>query len=327
MPYIAEEEMGERLPLVCIGLPVFNGAAFVGAALDSILAQSFTDFEVIVSDNCSTDATSVIVGNFMNRDSRIRYVQNERNIGANQNFNRVFGHSRSPFFKWATHDDLLAPDWLERCVSLMRADPSVVVAHTASRMVDEDGYPLKVALDGAVIDRYGRKLLPMEPLRLAESSDPAKRYRDVLRRMSWYLPCLGLIRSETLKRTRMLQPFYGGDAALLAELALLGRFSQHPDPLYIKRCHSGITVNLSSRERTRQAVAETRCSLPGLEHRLAYLRALTVAKLSIADYASCLISCARASLRNRLFYKLLPRGVRGLPVIGGFFAELPGRSG
>lgn len=319
--------MSERVPLVCIGLPVYNGAAFLGAAIDSILAQSFTDFEIIVSDNCSTDATPEIVRRAMARDSRIRYVRNERNIGANPNFNKVFELCRSPYFKWATHDDLLAPDWLARCVALLQADPGIVVAHTGTRMVDEDGYPLKISHEGEVFDRYGRKLLPMEALHLAESADPASRYRDVLRRTSWCLACLGLLRADTLKKTRLLQPFYGGDAALLAELALLGRFGQHPDPLYIKRCHSGITVNLSAKERTRQAIASTRPSLPGLQHRLAYLRALTVAELSFSAYASCLVSLIRVSLRNPLLYKLFPRGVRSLPVIGGFFAGAESRSG
>jgi len=91
--------------LVSIGMPVYNGANFIREALDSLLAQTFTDFELIISDNASTDETETICKEYENLDFRIRYIRQKKNIGALQNFQFVLGEARNKYFMWAACDD------------------------------------------------------------------------------------------------------------------------------------------------------------------------------------------------------------------------------
>ncbi len=112
-----------------IGLPVYNGERFLSAAIDSLLRQTFEDFELIISDNASTDATGAICRGYADQDRRIRYLPTKENIGSAPNFNRVIELASAPYFSWAAHDDVRAPQYLERCVEVLDRDPSVILAY------------------------------------------------------------------------------------------------------------------------------------------------------------------------------------------------------
>ena len=131
--------MTSPVPRVSIGVPVYNGELYLERALDSILAQSFDDFEVIIADNASDDRTEQICRDYACRDARVRYVRNETNLGASANFNRTFALARGPYFKWAAHDDVLGTDFLLRCVEVLDSNPDVVLCHTKTQQIDEDG--------------------------------------------------------------------------------------------------------------------------------------------------------------------------------------------
>src|SRR5882762_1549884 len=118
------------MPRISIGLPVYNGENFITDALESILGQTYTDFELIISDNASTDRTEALCKSYAARDPRIRYWRNAENLGAARNFNRVFELSSGEYFKWTAHDDVLAPDYLEKCIEASDRDPSVVLVYT-----------------------------------------------------------------------------------------------------------------------------------------------------------------------------------------------------
>src|SRR5262249_33791547 len=126
-------------PKLSIGLPVYNGEKFLAQALDSLLAQSFRDFEIVISDNASNDRTPEICRSYALRDPRVRYVRNQRNLGAVANFNRVFELSTAPLFKWAAHDDVHREAYLESCIRLLDGNPDVVLAHCATEFIDENG--------------------------------------------------------------------------------------------------------------------------------------------------------------------------------------------
>lgn len=308
-------------PRVCIGLPVRNGEDFLERALDSLLSQSFSDFEVIISDNASDDRTELICQSYCRRDPRIQYCRLDCNIGAGPNFNRVFDYCQSPYFKWMVHDDVLDPEWLEHCVAILDADPSVVLAHSAVRMIGDDDCLLKIRSDGKVVDRTGKVLLAVEPLHLAEDNRPERRFEDALRRMTWCMAGMGLMRADVLRSTHLHGGFYGSDFVLLAEMALLGRFRQDEAPLYSKRCHAAITVHKSRRERARWINPTLSPSLSGLRLRLAYLRALSVVPLTLRQRLSCLGTVARVAARNPLLHRLLPNGLRSLPLVGSWLRE------
>ncbi|MER3486233.1 MAG: hypothetical protein C4345_09945 [Chloroflexota bacterium] len=138
--------MGWRgAPRVSIGLPVYNRQQYVGEAIESILAQTFADFELIISDNASTDATGVICQEYARKDARVRYYRNAINIGAAKNFNRVFHLSSGEYFKWMASDDICAPTFIERCVEALDGDTGAVLAYSRARCIDEHG---------AVVPRY-----------------------------------------------------------------------------------------------------------------------------------------------------------------------------
>ncbi len=116
------------LPVISIGLPVFNGAAHLAEALDSLLAQSLTDFEIIISDNCSTDATDRIIADYAARDTRIRAIRQPENIGGLANFRFVLEAAAAPCFMWAAYDDWHDPDYLEALYGALAADSSLTMA-------------------------------------------------------------------------------------------------------------------------------------------------------------------------------------------------------
>ena len=126
-------------PTVSIGLAVYNGENYLALAIESVLAQTFTDFELIISDNASTDHTPEICAEYAAKDNRIRYHRNSSNIGATRNENLTFAMSRGKYFRWLGHDDLCAPDQLAACVAVLESDPTVVLCHSEVVEIDDDG--------------------------------------------------------------------------------------------------------------------------------------------------------------------------------------------
>jgi glycosyltransferase involved in cell wall biosynthesis len=212
------------LPRVSIGMPVRNGEPFLEQAVDSILAQTFTDFELVVADNASTDSTARICTEYAGRDPRVRYVRHDVDIGAAANFRHVFELSRAPYFKWAAHDDAIAPEFLERCVAVLDADPSIVVCQTLVRIIDAAGRV--VGDDDTQVPRAG-------------SWQPHERFADLVRYDYCCYEVLGLIRSSVLRQTRLIADFIASDRSLRAELGLRGRYHEVPELLFLSRDHAG----------------------------------------------------------------------------------------
>ncbi len=209
-------------PLVSIGLPVYNGSNYIEVAIESILCQTLTDFELIITDNASTDGTESICRRFAARDRRIRYYRNDSNLGAGANFNRCFELATGKYFKWAAHDDLLAPTYLERCVAALEANPDAVLCQSLVRLIDAGGHSVGV---------YDSEL------KGANSAWTADRFAALVISTHWCTETFGLIRTEALARTRLIAPYFASDRALCAELALLGRCLQVPEPLFMNRDH------------------------------------------------------------------------------------------
>jgi glycosyltransferase involved in cell wall biosynthesis len=115
-----------HIPKVSIGLPVYNGEKYIREALDSLLAQTFTDFELIISDNASADRTETICREYAERDPRIRYVRQAENRGAVANFQFVLDEAKGVYFKWMAYDDYLAPRFIELIVGYLDRNQGVV---------------------------------------------------------------------------------------------------------------------------------------------------------------------------------------------------------
>ena len=236
-------------PKVGIGMPVYNGERFLEEALDSILGQSFEDFELVISDNASTDRTEEICRHYASKDDRIRYSRNRLNYGMAHNFNTVFRLSSGQYFKWAASDDVCGSEYLARAVEILDRDPSVVLTWPKTRGIDDSGD--LVDLPSEISDLNG-------PLSVY-SPDPAVRFRRLVRNWWWADgPFHGLIRADVLANTRLHARHTGGDQLLLAELSLLGRFYEIPEELFFVRMHPGKTSHSAKTLRQRAALAEGR---------------------------------------------------------------------
>jgi glycosyltransferase involved in cell wall biosynthesis len=213
-------------PRVSIGLPVYNGENYVSEAIESILHQTFSDLELIICDNASTDRTETICRGYAAADPRVRYHRNERNLGHARNFNRTLELARGEYLKHAAHDDVLAPTFIERCVAALDANPDAVLCHCLTRVRDPHGEAV------------------VEPLAGLDSDSPAARFAAVILRPHWTMEIHGLMRAAAFRRTRQLQGYYGADKALLAELALQGRMLRVEEPLFINRDHPQRSMRL-----------------------------------------------------------------------------------
>ena len=164
-------------PRLSVGLPVYNGEKYLAESIESLLGQSYEDFELIISDNASTDSTADICRRYGKQDSRIRYIRQPRNIGLSPNHNFVVQQSRGEYFKWAAADDLYGRDLLKSCVDALDEDAEVVLAHSWEAAIDDAGtvtqamdYPLATDSPRAP-DRFKGILFGSSGL--FESSDPA----------------------------------------------------------------------------------------------------------------------------------------------------------
>jgi glycosyltransferase involved in cell wall biosynthesis len=210
------------MPKVSIGLPVYNGENFLEPALDSILNQTFEDFEFIISDNASTDRTEAICRTYAATDQRIRYSRNDSNLGAIYNFNRVFELSSGQYFKWAAHDDVCDSTFVERCVAILEEDHSVVLAFSKTRFIGEHG---------EFLHDYNYKLN-------VSALESSKRFFDLAVRDHIVVEVFGVIRSSILRQVLPQGNYVGSDRVLLGELALHGRFFEIPDYLFFHREHA-----------------------------------------------------------------------------------------
>jgi len=211
-------------PTVSIGVPVYNGENFVGEALRSIREQTFDDYEVVISDNASTDRTEAICREFVDRDARFRYDRHAKNLGAGPNFNATFKRARGRYFKWQAHDDLLTPQYLAKTVAALEADPAAVLCHSRIRLIDAHGDTLDA--DGSDFPEAGALRASDRFLCLATSRHQC-------------LALGGLIRTAALAGTPLIASFHGSDRTLLAELALRGTFIEIPEAIFITRDHPG----------------------------------------------------------------------------------------
>jgi len=219
---------GDTGKRVTIGLPVRNGENYLGEALDSITAQTHENLLVIISDNASTDRTEDICRNYADSDPRIVYHRLEENIGGANNFNRVFNLSNSPYFKWACHDDVIAPNFLESCLAVLEEEPSVVLCASRTDRIDDEG---------RVTGTYEHRM------RLG-SDKPHVRFGDLLDMDHPVWPIFGVFRSEVLAKTPLIASYVGSDRNLLAEVGLRGRIHELAEPLFFRRDHPGASTRV-----------------------------------------------------------------------------------
>lgn len=210
------------LPRVSIGMPVYNGAQYIRAAIDSVLNQTYGDLELIISDNASTDETQAICEEYAKADPRVRYSRNPRNLGAGPNYDRCFHLARGHYFRWAAHDDAMAPTYLEKAVAALDAAPDAVACQVGIVEIDEQGNETR---------RYVNALTgidsPSRATRLGAAIHPRHQVEDFF----------SLYRRDAVAKSGLHDTFLGSDRVFLAEMALIGRWVIVPEPLFLHREH------------------------------------------------------------------------------------------
>jgi glycosyltransferase involved in cell wall biosynthesis len=266
------------VPRLTIGLPVYNGQNYLAESLDALLGQSYSDFELIISDNASTDGTVEICRRYEREDSRVRYVRQPRNIGLAPNHNYLVGQARGEMFKWASHDDLYARDLIKSCVQALDEHQDVVLSHSWTAMIDGSGavtnaleYPLATASEEAP-ERFRSMLFD-------DGGDDDG----------------GVIRTEILRRVAPKNSYHHADRTIITEIGLYGPFYHVKDWLYFRRDHPERAERACPTVRSRCANMDPRragqlrhpvARLYG-EYVWAYIAGIRRAPLSAADKREC----------------------------------------
>jgi glycosyltransferase involved in cell wall biosynthesis len=205
---------------VNIGMPIYNESKYIGATIESVLSQKFTDFRLIISDNASTDETLNICERYAAKDNRIIIIKNKVNIGAADNFKKIFEKSDSEYFVWISGHDLWHPQFLKKCVAGLNNNSSVVLYYPRSTWIDDENQDL-----GSI----GRNIE-------TRGLDPISRFQIVLWGMGYGSPIYGLLRSSALKQVTLGTKTVGPDNILLNELSLIGDIAYLDEPLqYVRK--------------------------------------------------------------------------------------------
>jgi glycosyltransferase involved in cell wall biosynthesis len=291
---------------VSIGLPVYNGENYVREAIESILSQTFEDFELIISDNASTDQTEEICRSYAIQDERIRYFRNQENLGASSNYKRVFDLASGEFFKWAAHDDLCLPGFVSRCVEVLDHDPTVVLCYARTITIDSAG---KFAKKWDARPEFGSEV-------------PHRRFREVFVPTETF-PIWGLIRTNILRKTPLLGNYPEHDLPLLTELSLYGRFYEIPEFLFLSREHKQRSVRTYDFRKPHEAVVwydpkmSGKIIFPAWRLFSEHIASINRAPLSLRERIPCYSIMARwfKDHRQALLRDLIFAGAR-IPVIG-----------
>jgi hypothetical protein len=208
--------MAEALPLVTLGMPVYNGESYLEAALRGLQAQTWPHLEILISDNASTDGTEALCRRFAAEDPRIRYLRQPENIGAARNFDFLAHAARGEFFAWCAHDDLRLPDFVAACAAELLHRPEAVLCNSAVVFFDEVGQP--------------RPEWPDLNFETRATTRPERAQR-LVDHMHW-VDMYGLIRRDALLRALPIEHVWGGDVVISMKLLMLGEFAKVDAPLF-----------------------------------------------------------------------------------------------
>ncbi|MCB1750401.1 MAG: glycosyltransferase [Gammaproteobacteria bacterium] len=216
----ADENQGPSKHLLAVGMPVYNGARWLEQSIESILSQSFTDFELFIADNASSDETGTICRRYAEADPRVRYHRHARNRGALKNYNDVFGMTASKYFKWASCSDICKPSLFERCIEILEARDEVVLAYAQTVLFSSIS---------------GGQSLFYQNLTLEDDS-PSDRIRVAFDWLEGLNNAYnGVFRRSALNNMMPYREARGFDINMMLEMSLYGKFVEVEEPLFHRR--------------------------------------------------------------------------------------------
>jgi len=282
-------------PCISVGMPVYNGEEFLELSIQSVLDQTFGDFELIISDNASDDATEQICREYASKDPRIRYYRNSENVGAAGNYNRLVELARGEYFRWSNADDLLAPDLHRLCLEALKSDPHAVLSYGKTEIIDQNG---------TTTERYEDNLHLSQ--RLASERLPRFFEQVGLTNVIY-----GLMRTDAVRRTGIFGDgsLPAADTSFMAELTMLGTFVEVPETLFYRRMHAGASSfdrDDDERQQNFWRAESTPFKLPRLRQSMRYLRRIwstdntVMEKLRLTRYIARRLVWQRSKVASEL---------------------------
>lgn len=211
-------------------MPIYNSEKYLAESIEAHLAQTYQDFELILTDNFSTDRSEAICRAYAAKDSRVKYHRNPQNLGAAGNFRRGFELSVGRYFRWSPSDDLVSPNLLQSAVEILDNDPSIFVAYARTKLIDDKG---------EVTGEFDENLNLLD-------DRPSERWKGARRNIRLGNLHYGLCRADTLRKTGLLRNYTGGDFPLIAEMSLYGKFFEIPDAFFYRRMHEKASSAMKS---------------------------------------------------------------------------------
>lgn len=208
-------DTGNQIPKVSIGVPVFNGARFIRKSLDSLLGQTFENFEIIISDNASNDFTPKICQEYVQKDARIRYIHHKKNRGATWNFNYVLDQARYGYFMWAAVDDYWSPEFIELNVKALEEEKSLVGSISKMEIYD---LKEKNSVDDKFKNFRNRILEILRPgtdISLRGNYD--RKVRLLLKKTA-YRVIYSIFKTDVLRKSMIKENFVGPDVAIVLNI-------------------------------------------------------------------------------------------------------------
>lgn len=228
--------MPGRAPRVTVGMPVYNSAKWLGQSIESILDQTFSDLELVISDNASTDESWEIARHYAEKDSRVRLFRNPTNVGVGNNYSLLVGYARGQYFKWASSNDVCDPTFIEKCVHALDARPDIGLCCAKTKLfvdIPETGTEYRLGVQ-------------------TSDEDPIVRFRHIMDNTGLNNAMNGLIRMEVLRQTRLIRPHYASDITLLGEIALRSKLLELSEVLFFRRFDRGSATSLQDALTVRQ---------------------------------------------------------------------------
>jgi Glycosyl transferase family 2 len=290
-------------PLVSIGMPVYNGERYLAEALQSLLAQDYPNFELIISDNASTDRTGEICREFQKTDSRIRYIRQAQNQGATWNFASVVQQANGQYFMWAASDDLRAPSFVSKCLNKLESHPEAILCCTEINFIDAEGGPNR--------EWIAKRFSNLD----TEGMSPVERVHELIKFCGWFA-IYGLMRLEDTKKLSLGLSVQGWDVIFLMELLAMGNFVKVQEPLFGYRIAKKKSTADYQEEMNSQGKPVSATTTPFTDLAVHLIQALYRSRLSEADKSAifadfiCTLTLSNEYWREQITSELMGTDVR-----------------
>ena len=205
----SENNMNVNNPKISIGIPVYNGEKFIRKCIESVLQQTNRNFELIISDNASTDSTPEICKEFLNKDDRISFVRQDKNMGQNWNFNFLLEKANGEYFVWVAADTFLLPEFIEKNIAVLESQDKAVGC--ISRIKIDESYNDKYKKEKQILKKIGLVYRPYDTLPI--TGNYMERIRKYLKHFPWEM-FYSVYRTEALRESFVHDFFIGHDAGL-----------------------------------------------------------------------------------------------------------------